>query len=480
MSRYSHSIIALLFIIVAAAIRFFHLEDQSLWNDEMFSLDVASRSLVDIQSTLIAYYHHPPLFFYLTHFALQWFGETAWALRFVSALFGALTIGLVYFCGGRFFSQRAGIVGGLLCLISPLHLAYSQEGRPYALAGFLCLSSFYFLYLTLEEKKLRWAISYVITLVALLYTHHWGIFVAASQMIFVLLFSSMSWTEKRRFFISWIIIGLAYLPELFALKSQMSVSSAAGWFWVDRPNVTEAYHLLTFFSGTYFRIASSVFGLAIYIQFIGAVTIVLIVTIGIVSAIRGNGNLAGRTVLICFVGTLLLPFLISFFKPEVFVWWRFPVIAFPLFCLLAGGVSERWKAFTVPMLSVLILIGVFGSMHYFSWSKGNAKDVATYVDTVSAENQVHMIIRPKEFAPILNYYYKGDPVQYDEAYLETPLGEIVDTAASFVYISLDVPNEIRNYMDRHFDKTAERRFPGEAHMGMVVDVYKQTVENERQ
>ncbi len=61
----------------------------------------------------------------------------------------------------------------------------------------------------------------------------------------------------------------------------------------------------------------------------------------------------------------------------------------------------------------------------------------------------------------------------DETYLDQPLGEIVDTAAAFVYVSLDVPNPIRDYMDGHFVKVEERRFPGEAHLGMVVGLYRQ-------
>ena len=125
----------------------------------------------------------------------------------------------------------------------------------------------------------------------------------------------------------------------------------------------------------------------------------------------------------------------------------------------------------------MLALAVSGTLRYFSWSKANAKDVAAYVDTVTRE-QSQILIRPGAFAPLLNYYYKGNALQYDEAYLNEPLGGIVDTAASFVYISLDVPNEIRDYMDSHFRKVSERLFPGEAHMGVIVGVYAQKPEEE--
>ena len=121
----------------------------------------------------------------------------------------------------------------------------------------------------------------------------------------------------------------------------------------------------------------------------------------------------------------------------------------------------------------LIMIAIFGSVHYMTWQKSNVKDVALFTDKAVTGHKVQIIIRPKTFAPLLNYYYNGTAIQYDEAYLNEPLGEITDTAASFVYVSLDVPNEIRDYMDSHFDKIMERRFPGEANMGMIVGLYKQ-------
>jgi len=64
-------------------------------------------------------------------------------------------------------------------------------------------------------------------------------------------------------------------------------------------------------------------------------------------------------------------------------------------------------------------------------------------------------------------------VEMDEAYLDTQMGDIVDTAGNFIYVSLDVPNPIRDYMDGHFDKTLEKVFAGTAHMGIIVDVYRQ-------
>jgi len=183
-------------------------------------------------------------------------------------------------------------------------------------------------------------------------------------------------------------------------------------------------------------------------------------------------NLRAGVIVLC--GTLGIPLAISFVRPEIFLWYRYTVIVFPLFCFCAGALAAaaRWKVVMNVALSTLVLLGLYGTVRYFSWSKSNVKDVAASVER-AVDGGVQTIIRPKYFAPMLNYYYRGDACQLDEAYLDSPLGGILDTTSSFVYVSLDVPNEIRDYMDKYFDKITENRFPGEAHMGMVVGVYRQ-------
>jgi hypothetical protein len=130
---------------------------------------------------------------------------------------------------------------------------------------------------------------------------------------------------------------------------------------------------------------------------------------------------------------------------------------------------------TMLAVAILLFTGTLGTGKYFTWSKSNVKDVASYVQSV-ADGDVRFVIRPHNFASLLNYYYKGATAQVDEVYLDQPLGGLVDTAASFVYVSLEAQTDIREYMDHHFAKVAERQFPGDAHLGMIVGVYRQRPE----
>lgn len=458
----------------AALLRFLDLEGGSLWNDELFSFNVADLPSSAIGPELIAHYHHPPLFFYLLHLVLRLFGHHAWALRLISALCGSLTVGLVYVGGRKFFNGRSALIAALICLLSPFHLAYSQEGRPYALAALLALMSLYSLMSLLGDGRPRWKLLYVLSTLALLSTHHWGLFFLASEMILIMFFAHADSGVKRSFVFLWVLVGLLYLPEASALVSQSAVRDGPGWFWAERASVAEVVKLILAFSGSYFKMASSVFDSPFTVKAIGGLAVAVLLSGLAVAAARSAANLYLRAVLLTLGFTLAIPFAISFIRPEIFLWYRYTVIVFPVFslALAAADLTGRLKPVNAAALSLIVLIGVYGTLRYQSWQKSNVKDVARYVESVTRDD-VKIIIRPAYFAPLLDYYYRGDAAELDEAYLDSPLGSVVDTARSFVYVSLDVPNEIRTYMDAHFEKSASRVFPGEAHMGMVVSVYRQ-------
>jgi 4-amino-4-deoxy-L-arabinose transferase-like glycosyltransferase len=464
--------------VAALVLRCAFLERQALWNDEMFSFDVANLPLADIQSRLLASYHHPPLFFYLLHASLALLGQSAWALRVVPALAGSLTVGLLYLAGKRLFGVCAGLAGAALCLAAPFHLAYSQEGRPYALAGLLCLASTAAMLMALRERKMLWKGLYAASTLALLYTHHWGVFVVLSQAAFMLSDRGVAIPDKKSFQLVLGAVGLCYLPEAAAILGQTAPEGSAAAEWVVAPGPMGIMNLGRAFSGVYFHMASSVFAMPWPLQAAAGAALALLAGALVRQALTAPAQRDLRALLLCAGVTVLVPFAISFWIPKIFLWYRYPVIVFPVFCLAAGSAlapAGRRRLGAAAAFVILLAAGIAGTAHYFTWSKSNVREVAAFVQE-STEDSVRMVIRPRSFAFLLNYYYRGSAAQLDESYLDQPLGEIVDTAASFVYVSLDVPNIIRDYMDGHFEKVNERRFPGEAHLGMVVGVYRQKPE----
>ncbi|MBW4649466.1 MAG: glycosyltransferase family 39 protein [Kastovskya adunca ATA6-11-RM4] len=153
-------------VVVAAILRFWHLDFKALWLDEIITalltlghsyedvpLDLllplssftqqlftepVAASCPDIAQTLASQSTHPPLFFCLMHQWLRWLNplelSLAWKLRSLPALFGVAAVLAVYFLNRVAFSPRAGLLGAVLMAVSPFGIYLSQEARHYTLA----------------------------------------------------------------------------------------------------------------------------------------------------------------------------------------------------------------------------------------------------------------------------------------------------------------------------------------------------------
>jgi uncharacterized membrane protein len=176
--------IVLLFISLAAfLLRIFRLEHQSLWYDEAFSVYISRMSLGDITARTAADIQ-PPLYYYLLHFWMALTGETEFAVRFMSLLFGVLTVPLLFVTARRLFNQAAAIFSALLALFSPLYLWYSQETRMYSLITFLALLSSYSLLRALEGANRKWWAAFVLASIAAVYTHYFAFAIIAFQLVY--------------------------------------------------------------------------------------------------------------------------------------------------------------------------------------------------------------------------------------------------------------------------------------------------------
>jgi mannosyltransferase len=173
---------SLIFIVLllAAALRFYRLDGQSLWADEGNSVALAGRSLAEITYGA-AYDIHPPLYYYLLHFWVWPFGTSEFAVRSLSAVIGILLVGLTFLIGRRLFDPWVGLVAAFLSAISPFQVYYSQEARMYILLAALSALSVYFFLRFVEAETAEtgrqqslslWAGFYILATVLALYTHY--------------------------------------------------------------------------------------------------------------------------------------------------------------------------------------------------------------------------------------------------------------------------------------------------------------------
>lgn len=168
---------------LAAALRFYGLDGQSLWNDEGTSISLAGRSLAQITRDAAADIH-PPFYYYLLHFWLGLFGSSEVGARSLSAILGVGLVGLVYLTGRRLFDERSGLVAALLVAVSSYQVYYAQEARMYVLLALLGTASSYLFYLAWLEpgQARRWpVVGWALVTALALYTHYLAITIVLAQ-----------------------------------------------------------------------------------------------------------------------------------------------------------------------------------------------------------------------------------------------------------------------------------------------------------
>ena len=125
--------------LVGFVLRVDGLARQALWSDEDITLDRARLPLGDMLGALPV--EHAPLYFAFMRPWTLLAGDGDFALRFPSALAGAIAIALAGYVGLRLFGRIAGITAALLVATQPFAISYGQEARMYSLLLVFCLAA---------------------------------------------------------------------------------------------------------------------------------------------------------------------------------------------------------------------------------------------------------------------------------------------------------------------------------------------------
>ena len=184
----------ILIIILGCSLRFYQLDAESLWTDEMVSVIHAQKSNVPaIVSSVTETELMPPGYFILLNKWISIFGISEFSLRFIPALADTLSIMLIFLLGKKIFDYKVGLLSASIYATVMLQIVYAQEARPYALFGLLSLLSSYLLILAYQckhKEKLKyyfWA--YLIVILFSLYVNYMAFFMIIIQGIFLFFWS---------------------------------------------------------------------------------------------------------------------------------------------------------------------------------------------------------------------------------------------------------------------------------------------------
>ena len=143
--KYSTFII-LLFITIIGFILRLKIGLCNLANDEIATVVTSTQSFpTGILNALQTKNLHAPLFYFILHFWIKFFGEEIEILRLLPVILGTLCIPLAYICGKNLHSKATGLITATMVSVNFFMISYSHFCKFYALLELLGFLSTYFL-----------------------------------------------------------------------------------------------------------------------------------------------------------------------------------------------------------------------------------------------------------------------------------------------------------------------------------------------
>jgi len=196
-------------LIAGAAIRLIELGKESLWYDELYTV-WATLLPLDVIYKEVPASGHPILYYVVAHFWNQLSGGEAW-YRMISVVAGVAAIWFVYLLGKELFSHRVGLWGAAFMAMSPLLVWYSRDATDYAWLVTLATLSEYFLVRSVRRGGRNW-IYYVITTLAVLFSHYYAFILLAAEIVLFLFITDRSRKQIRSWLFSLAALSLLYMP----------------------------------------------------------------------------------------------------------------------------------------------------------------------------------------------------------------------------------------------------------------------------
>jgi len=215
-------------LVLGLALRLYRLGHASLWFDELFSRSAAiAPTLWESVDRGAVRDVFPPLFPVLTHFAVKLPFGAETALRLPSALAGSAALFVLYALGRKLHSPRVGLVAAALMSCHWFAVAYSQEGRPYAL---LSLGTLLVAYLTLDvadrlrhgHKLRRSLVTLAVVGLGTSYLHYIGLLFFALSGLWLWFYARCHGKPVRAILGVYAGCAVAYLPWLSVVLDQIA------------------------------------------------------------------------------------------------------------------------------------------------------------------------------------------------------------------------------------------------------------------
>jgi 4-amino-4-deoxy-L-arabinose transferase-like glycosyltransferase len=200
--------------LLAFLLRAYRLDFQSYWIDEGWTVFFAHLSLDKMWYLLQTTEIVPPFYHPSTIYWIRLVGDSEYALRFYSLIFGVVAVPFTYRLGKDLGDNRLGLILALLMAVSPYQIWHSQDARMYTILTAASAMSMWGFVNIWQQGGWRWWLVYVVGTEWAMLTHYHGVVLIGIQGLFLLL----TWRHHWRGYLKWgaslLLMFLIYLPWL--------------------------------------------------------------------------------------------------------------------------------------------------------------------------------------------------------------------------------------------------------------------------
>lgn len=381
-----------LLVLLGVFLRFYKLEYQSPWVDELYTLINTSteKSFYEIFQNLKIDVH-PPLYYYIIHVFNFVFGNTIFSARLVSVIFSLLGIYSIYLLSKELFNKKVAVISVALLVVNYFHIYHAQEARMYGMLFVTTAFAFLFLIKFIKQPSLKSAVWYAIFASLMIYTQFFALFTLIAQYLILLFFilTQTTITQKKFFqytFISGVVTAILYLPSLIILATMSKRDS----FWIEIPEKDVYTVMLKEFFG-FAEIPLMIAFLAVVYFFIK------LFKTSEKQSFRINPHedkqiFAFLIIFIWIVVTLFIPLLLSFINLPMIVSRYFINILPALIILIAAGLNYiKSDIIKVTLIATFVIFSytdlVYVKAFYRGIMKTQYREVCMYVKEKHKENE---------------------------------------------------------------------------------------------
>jgi len=241
----------------------------------------ADKGVQDVFHSLRYWGMHPPFYYLLLRYTIQFFNNRVTTLRALSILFSVLSVVLIFLLGKAIHGEFLGLLSAGFVTLSAYCLQYGVMVRPYPLVMFLSLFSTLLIFSLVTKSKFHFkslgCYLYILTSAIGLYSLYHYIFVVFFQAVFTILSLRKHVKSMLLTALVFLPIALLFVPWLPYLKDQLATVNSGDYYFRGQNNPLVIFFVVIRNNFLRFPFQDDSLGLVLFVAKIVAFVIVLLV-----------------------------------------------------------------------------------------------------------------------------------------------------------------------------------------------------------